>query len=352
MHRDARLLKAKALASLRRCARAFNDFDDDGRVTTVLLQLQHSFEMLLKASLIEKNVRVFDKRKGRSIGFDKTVNVSSEHLQLSPEQCGLLRAIDALRDDEQHFLGELNEGLLYLHVRAGVTLFADVLERHFEEQLADHLPNRVLPISTDPPTELDVLIDEQYAQIKKLLQPGKRRRAEARAQIRALLAMEAHLAAEVSVTEKDVNRVENAIRTNRLRADVFPRLGGLGTTIEGSGVTITVKFSKREGAPVRLIAADDPREAAAVRQVDLQRKYQHSATDLARLTHLTLPRSRALRLELEIDGNDDLHHTFVFDSQRISRYSDAALQRMREAIRAGIEMDDIWERHRPRGRRA
>ena len=76
MHRDARLLKAKALASLRRCARAFNDFDDDGRVSTVLLHLQHSFEMLLKASLIEKTVRVFDKRKGRSIGFDKTVNVS------------------------------------------------------------------------------------------------------------------------------------------------------------------------------------------------------------------------------------------------------------------------------------
>ena len=351
VHRDSRSLKAKALASLRRCARAFNDFDDDGRVCTVLLHLQHGFEMLLKASLIEKNVRVFDKRKGRSIGFDKSVSIGAEKLRLTDEQCGLLRAVDALRDDEQHFMGELSEGLLYLHVRAGVTLFAELLEKQFKERLADHLPNRVLPISTDPPADLDVLIDEQYGQIKKLLQPGKRRRADARAQIRALLAMEAHLAEEVSVTEKDVNRVEKAIKANRPRADVFPRLGGLGTSIEGSGVTIKVKFSKREGAPVRFIAADDPREAAAVREVDLQRKYRHSASDLARLTNLTLPRSMALRRELEIDGSDDYHHTFVFESQRISRYSDAALQKMREAMEAGIDMNEVWERHRPRRRR-
>src|SRR6266498_5756607 len=149
MRRDARLLKSKGLASLRRCARAFNDFDDDGRVSAVLLHLQHGFEMLLKASLIEKNVRVFDKRKGRSISFDKSVSIGAEKLRLTEEQCGLLRAVDALRDDEQHFIGELSEGLLYLHVRAGVTLFADLLDKNFKEKLGDHLPSRVLPVSTD-----------------------------------------------------------------------------------------------------------------------------------------------------------------------------------------------------------
>jgi hypothetical protein len=102
---SARLLKAKALASLRRCARAFNDFDDDGRVTTVLLHLQHAFEMLLKAGLVEKKVRVLDKSKGRSISFDKCVRLGAEHLRLSADQCGLLRTIDALRDDEQHYFG-------------------------------------------------------------------------------------------------------------------------------------------------------------------------------------------------------------------------------------------------------
>jgi hypothetical protein len=257
VHRDARLLKGKALASLRRSARAVNDFDDDGRMSTVLLHLQHAFEMLLKAALVEKNVQVFDKRLGRSIGFEKCVSVGAEKLQLDAEQRGLLRAIDALRDDEQHFLGELNEGLLYLHVRGGVTLFADVLERQFGEKLAEHLPGRVLPISTDPPGDFDVLLDEQYTQIASLLRPGKRRRTEARAQIRALLAMEAHVVEDVLVTEKDVNRVEKAIKSGRARREVFStawgrwhirrgwRGDGDGSVLEARGCTRSVRPRRR-----------------------------------------------------------------------------------------------------------
>lgn len=41
-----------------------------------------------------------------------------------------------------------------LTVRAGVTLFDDVLQRVFTERLATHLPTRVLPVSVDPPRDL------------------------------------------------------------------------------------------------------------------------------------------------------------------------------------------------------
>ena len=192
----------------------FNGVDDDGRQNAVIRELQHAFEMLLKASLWEKNnVTVFDKKSGRSIGFDKCVRLAREHLGLSDEQLGLLRAIDALRDDEQHWLAELNEGLLYLHARAAVTLFDEILDQAFGERLASHLPERVLPISTKPPTDLDILVDEQYAQVKDLLKPGKRRRAEARAMLRGLLALEGHVSeGHARVSERDVNRVEKAIR--------------------------------------------------------------------------------------------------------------------------------------------
>jgi hypothetical protein len=347
MQRDARLLKGKAVSSLRRCARAFNDFDDDGRTTTVLLHLQHAFEMLLKAALVESKVRLFDKAKGRSISFEKCVRLAPEHLRLTDAQCGLLRAIDAVRDDEQHYFGDLSEGLLYAHIRGGVTLFADLLDSAFGEKLADHLPTRVLPISTDPPADIDVLIDEQYEQIKKLLGPGTRRRTEARANIRALLAMEAHVAEDVLVTEKDVNRVERAIKGGKKLPEVFPRLQDITTVMEGTGVNLTVRFSKREGAPVRFVAADDPREAAAVREVDLERKYHISARELAERLDLSQPRALALRRHLSLDENEDYRHEFVFDSQRIPRYSDAALQHMREALDTA-DMEQVWHTHRPR----
>jgi len=347
MRRDARLLKSKGLASLRRCARAFNDFDDDGRVSTVLLHLQHAFEMLLKAALAEKNVAVFDKRSGRSIGFKKCVALSAEKLQLAGHQTGLLRTIDALRDDEQHYLGELSEGLLYLHVRAGVTLFDEILASQFTERLADYLPQRVLPISTDLPGEIDFLFDEQYSQIKRLLEPGRRQRAEARGQIRALLAMEGHVADEVLVTERDVNRVERAIKGEKPRNEVFPRLSNVAATVEGTGLAVVVRISKKEGAPVQFVPADDPREVAAVRELDLQRKYHFSATELANQLGLTNPRATALRRYLGIDENEDDVHAFTFGKLTIPQYSDNALQKMRAGLEEA-DMDEVWRLHGPR----
>jgi hypothetical protein len=113
---------------MRRMTSAFNSLDDEGRQTSVMMALQHAFEMLLKAALREQGVEVFDRLTGRSIGFEKCVRLAREHLKLDDDQLGLLRAIDALRDDEQHWLAEVNEGLLYVHARAALTLFDEILD--------------------------------------------------------------------------------------------------------------------------------------------------------------------------------------------------------------------------------
>jgi hypothetical protein len=295
LRREAGILKRKAIASLRCAMNAFNSFEDDGRVTDVLLHLQHAFEMLLKAALVQRRVPAFDRKLGQAIGFEKCVNLCSEHVKLTGEEAGTLRAIDALRDDQQHWYNYVSEGLLYTHARAAVTLFDDLLQREFEERLVDHLPHRVLPISSEPPRDIQLLIDEEYRQIGELLQPGRRRRPEAQARIRSLLAIEAHVAEGVQVSRKDVARVQRAILAGKPRGQVFPRLGVLGTEVAGDGVQVTVRFSKTKGAPVRLVAADEDVEAAAVREVDLQRKYHWSPSELATKLKVTGPRALALR---------------------------------------------------------
>ena len=351
LKRETRRLKAKALASLRRATTVFNGLEEDGRETTVLLYLQHAFEMLLKAALHQRGVRVFDRASGRSIGFDKCLRLAREHLRVTDDQAGLLRTIDSLRDDEQHWLGDLSEGLLYVHARGAVTLFDDLLQAVFAERLAAHLPERVLPISTRPPADLDVLIDEQYRQVRELLRPRRRQRTEARALIRGLLSMEGHATEGVEVSERDVNRVERAVRDGRPLDEVFPRLVGLGVTTEGEGVTVAVRFSKREGAPVRFVAADDPREAAAVREVDLQRKYHIPPQQLADRVGLSTGKAAALRRHLGIADDDDRYcHVFDFGSQKPRRYSDNALRKMKAALDSGLDMDEVWRLHGRRRR--
>jgi hypothetical protein len=347
LRQEARVLRGKALSSLTVATAAFNSPHDEGRTTQVLLSLQHSFEMLLKAALVQAGVSVFDRKLGRSLGFEACVKLAMGNpvIKLPDADAGTLRAIDAMRDDEQHWFNEVSEQLLYLHARAGITLFDELLDRVFGEKLAGHLPTRVLPLSVDPPRDLALLLDEEYGQITQLLQPGRRARHEARARIRTLLAMEAHIEPDARVSDKDVSRVERAVRAGEDRHNVFPRLDELTTQVDGSGVTLTVHFTKKQGAPVRFIS-DAATPAAAVREVDLQRKYHRSATELASDLGLNNVRSTALRRHLGTDEDPACCHEFVFGSQRILRYSDNAFTRMREALTT-VDMGVVWAAHRP-----
>lgn len=352
LRNDARVLRRKSLSSMRSAMAAFNSHQDDGRATSVLLHLQHSFEMLLKAALVQYGVRVFDKQTGRSISFEQAVRQAAQapRVRLSAEEAGTLRAVDAMRDDEQHWFTEVDEGLLYLHARAAVTLFDDVLHRAFGERLADHLPLRVLPVGSEPPQDFQTLVDREYARVAELLKPGRRASAQARARLRALLAMEAHVHPDTTVSVTDVNRVEKGVRQGKTREQVFPRLGQVGAAVSGEGLTVEVRFVKQGGLPVRLVKDVDALDAAAFRTVDLQAKFHRPATRLAEAVGLTAPKAAALRAHLGIDADDACRHVFQFGTSRHVSYSDNAFTRMRDALAGGVDMAEVWAAHKP-GRR-
>lgn len=351
LRQEARVLKKKAIASLTAAVSAFNSPIEDGRHTLVLLTLQHSFEMLLKAALVQAGVSVFDKKLGRSIGFEKCIELARQcpAIKLRDSEAGTLRTIDALRDDEQHWFNDVSEQILYLHARAGITSFDEILTRVFADRLGDYLPNRVLPLSLDPPAKLEILLDSEFKAIEALLAPGRRATHDARARIRALLALESHVNEETRVSSKDVDRVQNGIRQGQSRSEVFPRLNDLDTRVGGTGATITVHVTKREGAPVRYVS-DESSPAAAIREVDMQKKFYLSASDLAVKLGLTAPRAVALRRHLGIDTDPKCSRTFKFGSQNHVQYSDNALTSLREA-RDALDMELIWSVHSPVGNR-
>lgn len=339
--RDARTLKNKALGSLRTGMQAFNSFDDDGRITTVLLHLQHACEMLLKAVLVQNQAKVFDKEAGRSISFDKCLGLCTAHFGLTAEEAGAMRAIDSLRDAAQHWFVVVAEDLLYLNTRALITAFDAYLQRALEDALIEHIPARVLPVSTMPPGDFEFLVDREYRLIRELLEPGRRHRDEARARIRSLLAMESIAVEEVVISERDIDRIEKAVRAGQDILEVFPRLSTVGTRTDGEGVNLVVHFSKKEGAPVRYIGGDNPADAAAVRELDLQKKFYLRATQLADKLGLTPPKAKVLRAHLGIDDDVSCRHVFEFGSTKIQCFSDNAFRRMREALDE-LDIEELW----------
>ena len=274
--RDARTLSQKAISSLRMAMTSFNRYDDDGRVTAVLIFLQHSSEMLTKAILCQNREKIFDSKTGKSVGLERCLGLCSARFGLTEQEAGIFRTVDKLRDAAQHWYVYVSEDLLYLHTRAMITAFDACLQRSLGLDLHSAIPSRVLPVSTRPLGDFDFLVDREYRLISELLAPGKRHRDEARARIRSLLAMEAFVHEGVEVSENDVNRIEKAIRDGQNFTHVFPRLNTITAAIDGEGPTITVHFSKKQGAAVRYVGGDDPEGAAAVREVDLLRKFHYA----------------------------------------------------------------------------
>lgn len=339
--RDARTLKAKALGSLRTAMTAFNSFDDDGRVTMVLMHLQHACEMLLKAVLSQRKAAVFDKETGRSIGFEKCLGLCQAHHGLTKDEAGIMRAIDAQRDAAQHWFVFVAEDLLYLQTRAVITAFDAYLQRMLEIDLRSQIPPRVLPISTEPPGDFEFLVDREYAYVKDLLQPGRRARDEARARIRSMLAMEAIVTDEVGISERDIDRIEKAMKGGTEFAAVFPRLATVGTTTTGEGINLTVHFTKKQGAPVHYVGGDDPTAAAAVREVDLQKKFYMRANPLAKKVGLSPPKAKVLRDHLKIDDDPTCSHLFEFGPSKFMCFSDNAVRKMTDAL-AEVDMAALW----------
>jgi hypothetical protein len=156
-------------------------------------------------------------------------------------QAGSIRALDTMRDAAQHWMIVLPEHALFVNARALITTLDEVLAEHFADTLADNLPLRVMPLSTTALPNFDILVDREFRHIAELLAPNKRARDEARGRIRTLLATEAHVSETVEVSERDIDRIEKAIRAGTQVEQVFPRLVALSSNITGEGPTLRVR---------------------------------------------------------------------------------------------------------------
>jgi hypothetical protein len=75
MRKEARLLRNKAINSLILSIENFNRPWDRGRIEAVLILLDHSFEMLLKAAILHRAGRIREPRAKETIGCQRRSNV-------------------------------------------------------------------------------------------------------------------------------------------------------------------------------------------------------------------------------------------------------------------------------------
>jgi len=159
MKRRTRRLKEIGVESLALAVEVFNRPSPAARTQGVLLNLQHSLEMLFKAIIWEKRGRIQPPGSGKSFSFKKCLGILGSLGLLNESERISAATIDGLRDGVQHQGADVSEQRLYVAAMSGLRLFDDLLERGFEGRLAD-LPafaGRMLPVSATPPREFHLL---------------------------------------------------------------------------------------------------------------------------------------------------------------------------------------------------
>ncbi len=346
MKREAKLLLEKACDSLVLSIELFNRPNDRGRVSSTLIQLDHAFEMLLKAALLHRGGRIREKRAKETIGFDACVRraLSDGRIKfLSEEQALVLQTINGLRDAAQHHLLDISEGQLYVHIQSGVTLFRDLLKKVFNEDLVSHLPTRVLPVSTSPPTSLATLFESEVEEIKKLLRPGKRRQIEALARLRPLAILDSTIQGEKGQpSDADLRRRSKDILGGKTWVDAFKGASAVEIAADGAGATLSLRLSKKEGIPIQLVAEGTPgASVVAAKRVNELDFYNLGAKQLADKFGTSIPKAIAVVDYLGLRNKPECYKEFKIGSQLYKRYSQKALDEFKTAFTKD-SVDDIW----------
>lgn len=356
MKREARLLLEKGCDSVLLSIEFFNRPHDRGRVSSTLILLNHAFEMLLKAALLHRGGRIREARANQTIGFDTCVRrgLTAGGLKfLTEEQALLLQSINGLRDAAQHDLLEISEGQLYVHAQAGVTLFRDLLRDVFGQDLADHLPERVLPISTSPPSNLTTLFDSEVSEIKKLLRPGRRRKIEAEARLRPLAILDAAIRGEKGQPSSgDLRRIEKELSSGKGWQDIFKGVSAIEINADPAGPGLSLRLSKKEGIPIQLVPEGTPDAAVvAVKRVDELGFYNLGAKELGDKVGLTMPKTVAVVDYLELRSDLECYKEFKIGSQLHKRYSPKAIERIKSALQKE-SAEDIWAKRQVTARKS
>jgi hypothetical protein len=305
--------------------------------------------MLFKAAILHRGGRIREPRAKQTIGFDASVRKGLSDAKvkfLDENQALTVQMINSLRDAAQHHILDISEQHLYIQAQAGLSLFRDVFKAVFSEELQTHLPARVLPMSTTPPTDLATLFDNEIKEIRKLLGPKSRRRTEAEAKLRSLAIVEKSLSGEkvqpsIGELKKLAAEVAAAKKTWN---EIFPGVATVTLTAQGYGPSIDLRISKT-GVPVQIVPEGTPGAAVvAVKRVDELGFYSLGRDQLAAKIGISGPKTTAVIRFLKLQADPECYKRITIGQSKFDRYSPKAIGAIQDALKKN-SIDEIWSTH-------
>ena len=352
MRRESKLLLQKAFDSLRLSIELFNRPQNYGRVSSTLIQLDHANEMFLKAAIIHRGGKIREKGAKETIGFDSCVRrtLSDSRIKfLTEEQALTLQTINGLRDAAQHYLLDISEEHLFLHIQSGITLFRDLLKIVFNQDLASLLPTRVLPVSALPLLDLSSLFDSEIKIIKSLLRPGRRKKIEAEARLRPLVILDSTIKGEKGQpSSTELAKVSHELLSGKKWPEIFLGVSAIEMTPSGYGPTVSLRITKKEGIPIHYVPEGTPAAGVvAVKRVNDFDFYSLGAKQLADKLELSQNKTVAVVDYFKIRLDPECYKEFRFGSTVLKKYSPKAVEKIKAYLQEE-SAEEVWAKKYPK----
>ncbi|HUD06830.1 MAG TPA: DUF3644 domain-containing protein [Candidatus Saccharimonadales bacterium] len=351
--KEVEALKDKSINSLIFAIEVFNRPYDTNRQDLSLISLDHSFEIFLKAAILFKGGVIRENRNKDTYGFEKCVNLAtdSKYKFVDENQARTLKIINSLRDAAQHYILRLSEEQLYLHIQSGVTLFSDLLLTVFNEKLGNKIPERVLPISINPPRDLAFLVENDISRIKPLLTKGKRKKFEAKTMVRGLAIMDGSIQGKsILPTDKDLDNILVKIQKEEVWDTIFPGVAALKLNTEGDGTPVHLRFSKNDDAiPIRTvnIEGDENLPVVGIKRVNELDYYKFGVRKVAKKINLTEPKTRAIIEMMRIKNDLEYFKVIKINNSEYKLYSQKAIDKIKVEL-PNINIEEVWQQYKNR----
>lgn len=346
MRKEVKHLYNKAIDSLTISVELFNRPNDCGRIHGVLIFLDHSFEMLLKAAILHKGGRIRERRAKETIGFSTCVRKAFSDATikfLNEEQTLTLQSINGLRDAAQHYTLEMSEQYLYFQAQAGLTLFRDIVRSVFEIELKTEMPARVLPLSTTPPVDIQAFFSAEVEEIRSLLQPNNRKRLESIEKLRALAIMENSIQGnEYQPSNADLRHLSQQLVRGSQWNQIFPGVSTLTFTQNGYGPSLDLRIVKQEGIPVTIVPEGTQGAAVvAIKRVNELDFYNLGRDQLANKLNHSGPKITAAVKVFKVKNDPECFKQIKIGKTIFDRYSQKAIDKIKEELEKK-PIEEVW----------
>ncbi len=310
-----RALLGNAVSALSASLEIYNKPRIEYRDECTVILLVNAWELLLKALLSKKRVRIFYKKRAhepyRTYSLSDALNVATPYFPVSVDFSATAKNLELLvdyRDNAIHFYNEPGFGVvIYSLAQAAITNFRDLAKLVFGKDICDEINLALLPLALSAP--IDPITFIRKAEADATTSPSVR---QFNAQLKSLVV-------ELESASADTGRL----------LTIFQPIMVSTKKINQADITVGVGAAAGSGPPILIQQRVDPNRTHPYREGDIISMSSGTGGLGVRIGTVPLTQFPFRALGHFLKVKDDPKYYWADQTGAVARYSDAYVSRLR-----------------------